>query len=84
MSVQKQSTIVIDRGMALHKMIRLITYALGGEVLYFNLRVILILWEMNSAIRNGLISQEKGTDGAINTPAVNGRWSIIKNSSMSS
>jgi 1,4-alpha-glucan branching enzyme len=32
MSIFKQSTIVIDRGMALHKMIRLITYALGGEV----------------------------------------------------
>ncbi len=25
-------TIIIDRGMALHKLIRLITYALGGEV----------------------------------------------------
>jgi 1,4-alpha-glucan branching enzyme len=32
MSVNKQPTIVIDRGMALHKMIRLITNALGGEV----------------------------------------------------
>jgi 1,4-alpha-glucan branching enzyme len=32
MSISKQPTIVIDRGMALHKMIRLITYALGGEV----------------------------------------------------
>jgi 1,4-alpha-glucan branching enzyme len=31
MAVQKQPTIVIDRGMALHKMIRLITYTLGGE-----------------------------------------------------
>ena len=29
------STIVIDRGMALHKMIRLLTYSLGGEVLIF-------------------------------------------------
>jgi hypothetical protein len=28
-----KKTIVIDRGMALHKMIRLITSALGGEVL---------------------------------------------------
>ncbi len=32
MSLQKAATIVIDRGMALHKMIRLITYSLGGEV----------------------------------------------------
>jgi 1,4-alpha-glucan branching enzyme len=32
MSIYKEPTIVIDRGMALHKMIRLITYALGGEV----------------------------------------------------
>lgn len=35
MSVDKPSTIVIDRGMALHKMIRLITYTLGGEVIYY-------------------------------------------------
>ena len=26
------NSIVIDRGMALHKMIRLITFSLGGEV----------------------------------------------------
>jgi 1,4-alpha-glucan branching enzyme len=31
MSVLSQSSPVIDRGMALHKMIRLITHALGGE-----------------------------------------------------
>ncbi len=29
----KTNTIVIDRGMALHKMIRLLTFALGGEVI---------------------------------------------------
>jgi hypothetical protein len=28
----KVNTIVIDRGMALHKMIRLLTFSLGGEV----------------------------------------------------
>lgn len=32
MDLNTQPTIVIDRGMALHKLIRLITYALGGEV----------------------------------------------------
>ena len=37
MSISKHPTIVIDRGMALHKMIRLITYALGGEVYSLNL-----------------------------------------------
>jgi hypothetical protein len=31
MSVLSESSPVIDRGMALHKMIRLITHALGGE-----------------------------------------------------
>ena len=31
MSVLSESSSVIDRGMALHKMIRLITHALGGE-----------------------------------------------------
>lgn len=28
------NTIVIDRGMALHKMIRLLTFSLGGEVIF--------------------------------------------------
>lgn len=31
MDIHKKS-IVMDRGMALHKMIRLLTYSLGGEV----------------------------------------------------
>ncbi len=35
MGIEKSATIVVDRGMALHKMIRLITYALGGEVRHF-------------------------------------------------
>ncbi|CCK71600.1 1,4-alpha-glucan branching enzyme KNAG_0H01860 [Huiozyma naganishii CBS 8797] len=35
MTVLKQSTPVIDRGIALHKMIRLLTHALGGEA-YLN------------------------------------------------
>ena len=35
MNIERES-IVIDRGMALHKMIRLLTYALGGEVKSFN------------------------------------------------
>lgn len=35
MSMLSQETLVISRGMALHKMIRLITLALGGEVAYF-------------------------------------------------
>lgn len=39
MSVDKPPTIVIDRGMALHKMIRLITYTLGGEVIYYNIGI---------------------------------------------
>ena len=35
MSCERPSTIVIDRGMCLHKMIRLITFSLGGEA-YMN------------------------------------------------
>lgn len=35
MSVMSEPTIVIDRGLALHKMIRLITHSLGGEA-YLN------------------------------------------------
>ena len=31
MSCLSEPSIIIDRGMALHKMIRLITHALGGE-----------------------------------------------------
>lgn len=31
MSVYSEQSFVIDRGLALHKMIRLITHALGGE-----------------------------------------------------
>ena len=35
MTILKETTLVIDRGIALHKMIRLITHALGGEA-YLN------------------------------------------------
>ncbi len=31
MSVMSPASVIIDRGMALHKMIRLVTHALGGE-----------------------------------------------------
>ena len=37
MSVNQPETLVVTRGMALHKMIRLITFALGGEVLYIHI-----------------------------------------------
>jgi len=33
MSISQEETIGVNRGVALHKMIRLITLALGGEVL---------------------------------------------------
>ena len=32
MDLDKKETIVVDRGMRLHKMIRLLTNVLGGEV----------------------------------------------------
>ena len=53
MSMDVKSTIVIDRGMSLHKMIRLITYSLGGEVKIYIIRRTLILWEMSLVIQNG-------------------------------
>jgi hypothetical protein len=31
-----KNSVVIDRGMALHKMIRLISFSLGGEVINMN------------------------------------------------
>lgn len=31
MSVFSERSLIVDRGLALHKMIRLITYGLGGE-----------------------------------------------------
>jgi 1,4-alpha-glucan branching enzyme len=34
MSEVRPETIVVNRGMSLHKMIRLITISLGGEVIY--------------------------------------------------
>ena len=37
---KKIDSIVVDRGMALHKMIRLITYSLGGEVINIYLYII--------------------------------------------
>lgn len=33
MSTISEETLVINRGMSLHKMIRMITFALGGEVI---------------------------------------------------
>jgi hypothetical protein len=37
MSNTSPLTVVIHRGMSLHKMIRLITYSLGGEVIILNI-----------------------------------------------
>lgn len=35
MSTLSEETLVINRGMSLHKMIRMITFALGGEVIEY-------------------------------------------------
>ena len=63
---------VVHRGIALHKMIRLLTASTinGG---YLN------LWVTNSVIRNGLTSRAKETDGLTNTHAVSGTWWTTKN-----
>ncbi len=67
MSKISEETLVISRGMALHKLIRLITLALGGEVfaeiLILLSRVIWLLWEMNSVIQSGSIFQEMAMGG---------------------
>lgn len=36
MSTTQEETLVIHRGMALHKMLRLITLGIGGDVILFN------------------------------------------------
>ncbi len=74
------SNSVVQRGIALHKMIRLLTIALGGDVLYFNFRLIWPSWEMSSAILSGSTSQEKGMDGVINIVLEGGIWLMIKTS----
>ena len=61
----------IDRAMALHKMLRLLTMSLGGE----GYRP---LWAMNSATPNGSIFPVKATAGAIIIAAVSGVWLIMK------
>lgn len=38
MSFHAEETLIINRGMSLHKMIRLITLALGGEVIFLIIR----------------------------------------------
>jgi hypothetical protein len=43
---KESSNLKVDRGIALHKMIRLVTLATAGDV-------ISTLWEMNLAILNG-------------------------------
>ena len=47
MATNSPETPIINRGMALHKMIRMITFALGGS------------WGTNSAIQNGSTSPDQ-------------------------
>jgi 1,4-alpha-glucan branching enzyme len=63
--------LVIDRGMALHKLLRLFTISLGGEA-YLNF----IGNEFGHP--EWVDFQEKATNGATNMPGGNGRWSITK------
>lgn len=58
---------VVDRGIALHKLIRLVTMARPGTVTS-------ILWATSSGIRSGLIFLAKGTTGATSAPVVCGHW----------
>jgi 1,4-alpha-glucan branching enzyme len=62
---------VIDRGIALHKMIRLITFALSGEG-YLN-----FIGQRVRPSRSGSTSRVKVTASPTSTLAGNGRWSII-------
>ena len=45
-------------------MIRLITISLGGDVFYYIIRLIYVLWEMSLDIQNGLTFQDKVIIGA--------------------
>ncbi len=76
MAVDQQS-LIIDRGMALHKMIRLVTLATGGRLAEFH-------GQQNSGIRNGLIFRAKATAGLTNTAAASGPWWTILPSGSSS
>ena len=69
---------MVDRGIALHKMIRLVTAStINGGYLNFMGNEIgqLREWdEKSSGIRNGSTSQGRAMDGLINTLAANGIW----------
>ena len=58
--------LTIDRGMALHKMIRLMTVSTGGTPISTS-------WATNSDTPNGSTSRAKATAGATPTPAGSGR-----------
>ena len=64
-------TNLVNRGIALHKMIRLVTAAAmnGG---YLN------LWATSLGIRSGLTSRERVTDGVTSTRVASGTWSTTK------
>ena len=58
---------VVNRGIALHKMIRLLTSStINGGYLNF--------MGNDSGIPNGLTSRVKVTDGHVNMPVANGIW----------
>lgn len=44
MSTIQEETLVIHRGMALHKMLRLITLGIGGDVLIFFIDILMIIY----------------------------------------
>lgn len=60
-------SVVIDRGMALHKMIRLMTIRRAG-------RPTSTSWATSSGIPNGSTSRARATAGATPTPGGSGRW----------
>ncbi len=61
------ANLVIERGIALHKMIRLATFAAGGEGY-------LTLSATSSGTRSGSTSRARGTGGRTSTRVANGHW----------
>lgn len=68
-----QPNLIVDRGIALHKMIRLATLSCAGGP-------ILTSWGMNSATPNGSTSPAKVTAGPTAMPAVSGASPPTRNS----
>ena len=70
MAANSQETPAINRGMALHKIIRMISFVQEEKDIY-------VLWETNSDIRNGQTSQDLEMDFHMHIAAEEGIFVIM-------